>query len=235
MYGGTEAAYESRPETEARRSPVPPSRRPRLRILRRSGSTGATVQPRQSETLTDGELVTLALNGVEPAFSRLLERHTQHVQRLVGRRLRDPDDVLDVIQDTHLAVWRALHHYDARRPFEAWVTSIALNKCRDRARRRAAQAGTLWRFHADAGDITEAEKRGPEQRLIGEETLQRLAQALDGLPPPLRTPLTLTVLLERSQAAAAQELGITRKAVEMRVRRARQHLAQALHTGCAAS
>jgi RNA polymerase sigma-70 factor (ECF subfamily) len=201
--------------------------------LRRGTATGA--HPRQSEALTDGELVTLAQNGVEPAFSHLLERQTRHVQRLVGRRLRDPDEIRDVIQDTHLAVWRALHHYDARRPFEAWVTSIALNKCRDRARRGATRIGALQPFQANAADIADAEERGPEQRLIGEETLRRLAQALDRLPPPLRAPLVLTVLLERSQAAAARELGLTRKAVEMRVRRARQHLAQSLHMGCAAS
>ncbi|MGH8258998.1 MAG: RNA polymerase sigma factor [Steroidobacteraceae bacterium] len=217
MYSGTEAIFESRPGLAAEEGlarAAPPRR------FRRD-------PPRATESLTDGELVTLALNGAAPAFSRLLERHARHVHRLIARRMRDPDDVLDILQDTRLAVWRALHHYDARRPFEAWVTSIALNKCRDWARRRTAQCGLQLRLEADRHDAG-TEGDDVQRQLIGEEGLRRLARALEQLPAQLLAPLVLTVLQEHSQVAAARQLGLTRKAVEMRVRRARRHLEQAL-------
>jgi RNA polymerase sigma factor CnrH len=214
---------------------------PHLTLLRSSPDTaessGEAVTPhrvesgpRDPESCTDGELVTLALNGGAAAFSHLLRRHARHLRAVITRRLRDPEDVRDAVQDTHFAVWRALRHYDAGRPFEAWITTIAINKCRDAARRRATQLGMLSRLRSDAvhdcGFATE--QRGLERLLIGKESVRCLGRALEALPPQLRAPLLLTSVREHSQAAVARELGLTRKAVEMRVRRARQHLARTL-------
>lgn len=185
---------------------------------------------RDAERCTDGELVTLSLNGGAAAFSHLMRRHARHLHAVIARRLRDPEDVRDVIQDTHLAVWRALQHYDAGRPFEAWITTIALNKCRDAARRRAAQLGMLTRLQGDAAHegLAAVEERGIERSLIGRESVHCLGRALQALPAQLRAALLLTTVREHSQEAAARKLGLTRKAVEMRVRRARQHLVRAL-------
>jgi RNA polymerase sigma-70 factor (ECF subfamily) len=159
-----------------------------------------------------------------------MRRHARHLHAVITRRLRDPEDVRDAVQDTYIAVWRALQHYDAGRPFEAWITTIALNKCRDSARRRATQLGMLSRLQSDVlhEGRSAIEDRGVERQLIGKESMRCLGQALEALPPQLRAPLLLTTVREHSQAAVARELGLTRKAVEMRVRRARQHLARAL-------
>jgi RNA polymerase sigma factor CnrH len=182
-----------------------------------------------TERLTDAELVTLSLNGVDRAFSRLLERHARHLRRLVTRRLRNPQDVLDVLQDTHLALWRALQRYDASRPFEAWLTSIALNKCRDWARRRVAQSSLLTRMQAEAAfTCAGAKERSAEHRVMEKESVRELGRALHRLPRQLREPLVLTTLRDLSQAAAARQLRLTRKAVEMRVRRARLRLVETL-------
>jgi len=175
--------------------------------------------------MTDAQLVRLSLDGADEAFSRLLERHGRHLRRLIARRLRNPEDVRDVLQDTHVAVWRALQSYDARRPFEAWVTSIALNKCRDWARHRSVLFGLLTRLQAEAAHTgSSIEERSAESIAIGRECMHDLARAMDALPARLREPLVLTTLEELPQAAVARELRLTRKAVEMRVRRARERL-----------
>lgn len=179
--------------------------------------------------MTDGELVTLALNGVESAFDQLLQRHASHLIKLVSTRLRNRDDVLDVLQDTRIAVWRALNRYDAGRPFEAWLTTIALNKCRDCSRHQALQSALRARLHVDADSgATPVQARSAEAVAIAEEGAHVLTRALEGLPAQLREPLLLTSVLNLRQAQAARELGVTRKAVEMRLRRARQHLQRAL-------
>jgi RNA polymerase sigma factor CnrH len=179
--------------------------------------------------LTDAELVTLSLNGVERAFGWLIERHTRHLRSVVARRLRNPDDVLDVLQETHLAVWRALQSYDAARPFEAWLTTIALNKCRDWARHRTVRLSLMMQMRSDTarapGCIAE---RSAESRIIDRERLCDLGRALEQLAHSLREPLILTTLQELPQATVARALGLTRKAVEMRVRRARQDLARSM-------
>ncbi len=193
------------------------------------GATAAAEDEQPADGFTDGELVTLALNGADTAFSHLLGRHERHLRRLVSRRLSDREDVLDVIQDTHLAVWRALQSYDAGRPFEAWLTSIALNKCKDWARRKVVRFGVMARVQADIlWRGATAEERSAESLAMDEESVRELERALERLPPQLREPLLLTALLDRSQGAVARELGATRKAIEMRVRRARERLEEAL-------
>ena len=183
-----------------------------------------------TEAALDGELVTHALNGGEAAFSHLMQRHGRHLHGVIARRLRDPEDVRDAVQDTHIAAWRALQQYDTGRSFEAWITTIALNKCRDSARRRAARLGMLSRLQWDAVHDGKAanEERGVERWLIGRESVHCLGRALQALPAQLRAPLLLTTVREHSQELVARKLGLTRKAVEMRVRRARQHLSRAL-------
>src|SRR5579875_349554 len=211
------AALHAAPHATPHAAPQAASAAPRPRILK------------DFAHCTDGELVTLALNGIGAAFRFLMSRQTPHLRRVIARRLRDPEDVLDAIQDTCIAVWRALQHYDAGRPFEAGATSIALNKCRDWARRRSAHVGLLARLQADgAGGGSCVEDRAIERVLIGEESVRSLERALESLPAQLRAPLLLTTVRERSQADAARELGLTRKAIEMRVRRARQQLARAM-------
>jgi RNA polymerase sigma-70 factor (ECF subfamily) len=40
-------------------------------------------------------------------------------------------DIDDVVQETFVAVWKALGDYDENRPFRAWLFGIAMNKMRD--------------------------------------------------------------------------------------------------------
>lgn len=171
----------------------------------------------------------MALEGVESAFARLLERHATHLLRLVTGRLRNREDILDVLQDTRLAVWRGLHRYDTGRPFEAWLTSIAVNKCTDWSRHRGVESNLHARMRSDADcGAVATEDRSAESMAIAEEGAETLLRALQHLPLALRQPLLMTTLLHRRQAEVARELGVTRKAVEMRLRRARQHLEQAM-------
>jgi RNA polymerase sigma factor CnrH len=185
---------------------------------------GGYLEASPAPPLTDAQLVMLSLSGVPQAFSELLGRHGRHLRRVVRKRLRNREDALDVLQDTHLAAWRALRSYDLDRPFEAWLTSIAVNKCRDWARHRSVVLHLLTRIEAEAAHVGAGIDRSAESAAIGGECMRALAHALDELPRTLREPLVLTALDERPQEAVARQLGLTRKAVEMRVRRARARL-----------
>ena len=58
--------------------------------------------------------------------------------------------------------------------------------------------------------------------------LSRLNEEMSRLPPHLKAPLLLTALEGRSQSEAAGILGISVKAVETRVARARRRLSDVL-------
>ena len=88
---------------------------------------------------SDGEVAALALAGRQTAYRELLGRHREAVFRLVRGSIGDGDAALDVTQETFIAAFAALKSYDGTRPFKTWVSRIAINKCRDWARRRAVR------------------------------------------------------------------------------------------------
>jgi RNA polymerase sigma-70 factor (ECF subfamily) len=69
-----------------------------------------------------------------------------------------------------------------------------------------------------------ARDRDPLKETEGREELSALEKAIGELPEDLKNPLILTALEGHSQAEAAALLGISQKAVEMKIYRARKLL-----------
>ncbi|KQM41217.1 RNA polymerase sigma factor [Sphingomonas sp. Leaf10] len=178
----------------------------------------------------DGALAARALAGSEAAFATLMQRHRSRVYRLILNSVADPDEALDLVQETFLSAYRALGRYDAARPMSAWLATIALNKCRDLARRRALRrfffgARTIYDLADTLAAVDPDQVQAAEQR---QETA-RLRAALARLPATLREPLLLCTVEGMRQSDAAALLGISTKAVETRIRRARARLTDMLN------
>ncbi len=168
----------------------------------------------------DAALAARALAGEQAGFSGLMARHRDAVYRL-ARLHAGEADAPDMVQASFIAAFDQLHRYDAGRPFRAWLLRIALNKCRDRARRRAVRA-----FFHRARPIDEAAEVAdgapPQDRLAADrQLLARTAAALAALPAALKEPLILCAVEGMGQEEAAALMGISAKAVEMRLYRAR--------------
>jgi len=178
----------------------------------------------------DDQLAASAIAGDERAFARLIARHKDGLYRFIRRYTGNPDEAYDLLQETFAAAWTALKRYDAARSFPTWLRSIALNKCRDWSRRRAVRR---WLTRSDpidsqAGLNLTDDAPSPETSMVERQRLSRLDRAVANLPPGLKEPLILTALEELSQEEAGRILGLTAKAIELRVYRARKALADAL-------
>jgi RNA polymerase sigma-70 factor (ECF subfamily) len=177
----------------------------------------------------DAELVRRARAGEQRAFSQLMARHKHWVYRFVRRYVGDADEAYDVTQDAFVAAMSNLHRYDPTRPFDAWLRRIALNKCRDRARREAVRhAFGLSRRGPEETDAVADTAAGADETLAGNAALKALNQAIAALPASLKEPLVLTALEGLSQKEAGAVLGLSAKAVEVRVYRAKRQLAEML-------
>ena len=177
---------------------------------------------------SDGELAALALGGRQPAYSELMHRHRGSVFRLLRSHVGDADAAVDLTQQSFIAAFSALHSYDGERPFRLWISRIAINKARDWARRRAVR-----RFFTFARPIEEAwhiadGTAGADVELADRHELERTMAAIGTLPANLREVLVLRTIEELSQAETAGALGISGKAVETRLYRARARLAEIL-------
>jgi RNA polymerase sigma-70 factor (ECF subfamily) len=177
---------------------------------------------------TDADLARQAAAGHEVAFTALMRRHKERLYRLIRRHVGDGEEAYDVLQDSFVAAWGALSRFDPGRPFYVWLASIALNKCRDRGRRLFVRRLILGSGSLDAARDVADPTPSAETTAADREALARLDRAIAGLPANLKEPLILTALNELSQAEAADILGVSVKAVETRVYRARLKLAAAL-------
>jgi RNA polymerase sigma factor (sigma-70 family) len=179
--------------------------------------------------LSDGELAALSGAGRQDAFAEIMRRHGQAVFRLVRSCVGDPEEALDLLQDTFVAAHKALSRYDSERSMRTWLSTIALNKCRDWGRKR-----TVRRFLSFAGPIDgEAKAILDDQVSIDDATsdrqeLARVELAIAGLPNTLKEALVLRTIEGLSQAETAAVLSISEKAVETRLYRARAKLLEKL-------
>lgn len=180
--------------------------------------------------LPDHELVARATAGDERAFTWLMRRHKDGLYRFIRRYTGPNDEAYDLLQESFAAAWSALARYDRARPFSTWLRSIALNKCRDWSRRRAVRAWLVRSEPLDspAGLALADPGRTPEASLADAQQVSRLDAAIAALPPGLKAPLILTRFEKLSQEEAGRLLGLSAKAVETRVYRARRALAAAL-------
>lgn len=179
--------------------------------------------------LEDAELVALHLRGPsagrQAAFAGLMRRHKQPLYRLIVAQIGDPDDALDLLQESFVAAHAALGRYDASRSLRAWLARIAINKCRDWHRRRRVRHFLARVLPIEVGERVADTAADAEAHAIGRDDLARTLAGIARLPATLRNPLVLCAVEDLSHAEAAEALGITVKAVETRVRRARAMLA----------
>lgn len=173
---------------------------------------------------SDAELAALALAGRQDAYRELLARHREPVFRIIRAATGDPHEALDITQDTFVAAFAALTGYDRERPFSVWLKQIALNKCRDWARRRRVRS-----FFTRAAPLEDAFEVFDDAVPVDVQAADRaeLAQvtaAMTRLPVRLREVLVLRTIDGMSQAEAAELLSVSEKTVETRLYRARAKL-----------
>lgn len=138
----------------------------------------------------------------------------------IGRRVTDPDDVEDILQEVLLRIHRQGDTLEQAERLYAWVYRIARNAIVDYYRERgrhAALAATL----ADEPPAVTSDTPPADLRA---ELAACLAPLVDRLPVAYRQALVLTEVQGLTQQAAARQLGLSLPGTKSRVQRARQQL-----------
>jgi len=171
-----------------------------------------------------------ASRGDRAAFTALMAATSGDLYRFVRRYVGDTDEAHDLLQETYVSAWLAIRRYDPTRPFATWLRSIAINKCRDWGRKRTVRRIVRGVMGLDTPEAMAVGEDAPEAetRLDDRRRMDEMNRALAALPDNLKAPLLLASLEGRSHAEIAEVLGVTPKAVETRIARARQKLNQTL-------
>jgi RNA polymerase sigma-70 factor (ECF subfamily) len=78
---------------------------------------------------------TQVLAGDQDSFRVLVEKHSRAIFRLAFRMTGNEHDAEDIVQDTFLRAYRALHKFEARASFGTWLHRVAINCTLDHLRR----------------------------------------------------------------------------------------------------
>ena len=172
-------------------------------------------------TPSDADLACRAREGDRTAFNRLMQRHAPRLVSFLERQVGSRADAEDVAQNTFIAIHRNLHRFDESRTFTTWMFVIARNKAKDHHRRRAVLNWVGLEENAAAAPVDLA---SPERIASDRDELARVDSAIRDLPEGLRTPLLLSVIDGMSHAEIGAVMGLSEKAAEVRVYRARKRL-----------
>ena len=171
----------------------------------------------------EASLVERVIAGDKVAFGRLVEPHLPRLLGLARRMLPFADEAEDALQNALASVWIARAGLDPQQPVAAFLTTVTLNTCRDRLRRLTV--ARLLRFTAlDSHVPVAADQPAPDTEIADRQMLAHVIRTIDRLPLRLREALVLVAIEGRSHREVADLLGLTEKAVETRVYRARQRL-----------
>jgi RNA polymerase sigma-70 factor (ECF subfamily) len=157
----------------------------------------------------------------DPRWREWYQAHARAVYGYIRLHVVSPDEAEDLTADTFLKAFRAAPRFDARTAsVRTWMLAIARNTIRDhrrRTRRRRQLALATLRDLA-------ADHPSPEERLLWEDEVRRLLEALAQLPERDRELLGLRYGAELAPAEIAQALGIREAAVRTRLWRALKRL-----------
>jgi RNA polymerase sigma-70 factor (ECF subfamily) len=149
-------------------------------------------------------LLLRAQAGDTAALGQLLDAVRPTLYRRLLAKLRNVEDVLEVIQETALRTLSSLSSFDAARGSAgAYLFTIADRLAADVGRRRArARLVRLDDHTVEPGDDTP----GPEQIAETREMEEEVRRAVELLPPKLREAVTLHFLQGKSYRQLADEV-----------------------------
>jgi RNA polymerase sigma-70 factor (ECF subfamily) len=89
-----------------------------------------------ADAINANELLAHIAQGSEHALTRFYEAFHSRVYAFIRRRLKDPAEAADVLNEVMLEIWRSANRFEGRSQAMTWVLGIAHHKTLDALRRR---------------------------------------------------------------------------------------------------
>jgi RNA polymerase sigma-70 factor (ECF subfamily) len=192
--------------------------------------------PPSPEKLAFLAVLQRAKEGDLKAFEEIYQMYHRRIYNAVYGMLGDPDDAQDVTQDVFMRLYDALPTLRADEAFSTYLYRIALNLCRDRARRKKRV-----RFQSmdtpradDEGDVEPMEfpdgGKLPEEILTGDELQRRVREAVLTLSNDHKAVIVMHHFQGMEVNDIARILGVPTGTVKSRLARGRDQLHRKLRS-----
>lgn len=189
----------------------------------RTKASPAAAQPAGGDHRDDAALVADVAAGDAAALRVLYDRHAAWLHARLMRRCNDGEVVVDVVQDTFVAVWKDARRWRGDGDVAGWLWGIAFRRMVSRLRsRKQVVLMPDW----DEAPVARA-PAAEDQVLLGIE-YGDLAGGLRRLSPEFRSVVQAVVLDGLTTKEAGRLLGVRENTVKTRLRRAKAQLRQSL-------
>src|SRR4029077_12460251 len=178
--------------------------------------------------------------GDENAFAALVQRYHGSLIRLAMGYVKDHAIAEDVVQETWVVCIKSLDSFEGRSTLKTWIFGIALNIARSRGRKEGRVLPFASLFRRDGGPsgrTGDPERFGgdgmwktlptswdnvPEDRVLGQEAMTRVRDAIDTLPAKQREVIVLRDVAGLDASEVCGLLSISPENQRVRLHRARE-------------
>lgn len=167
-------------------------------------------------------------------FESIYEEHKKLVYNLALQYVQNHEDAQEISQDVFVLIYQSLHDFNYDSKISTWIYRITINKSLDyiRARKRKKRFGFLTSlFFEDSNELRHDLPYfdHPGVALEHKEKLRHLFTGINQLPDNQKTALILHKIEEKSQAEVAEIMGLSPKAIESLIQRAKANLLKKLN------
>jgi RNA polymerase sigma-70 factor (ECF subfamily) len=200
----------------------------------RSSSAFSKVTPPSGRPFL--EVLQLAKEGDLKAFEEIFQIYHRRIYNAVYGMLGDPDDAQDVTQDVFMRLHDALPTLRADEAFSTYLYRIALNLCRDRARRKKrVRFQSIDTPRTDEEGSTEPMDfpdlgRLPEDQITNDELQRRVREAVGTLSTDHKSVIVMHHFQGMEVNDIAQILNVPTGTVKSRLARGRDQLHRKLRS-----
>ncbi|MFT7244881.1 MAG: RNA polymerase sigma-70 factor (ECF subfamily) [Candidatus Azotimanducaceae bacterium] len=177
------------------------------------------------ESSTDKQLVERVQRGDKRAFDLLVLKYQHRIVGLVGRYLRDQDEVQDVAQEAFIKAYRALPRFRGDSAFYTWLYRIAINTAKNHLVSRSRRPpDTDVDVDMEDGSFYESlsDSVNPENSLATDQLEAVVYKAIDDLAEDLKVAVTLREFEGLSYEEIAEVMDCPVGTVRSRIFRARE-------------
>lgn len=137
----------------------------------------------------DKALVTRILEGDEQAYRLLIRQNERLVAHMVGRLVKQQEDLEEVCQDVFLRVFDKIGEFSFQSRLSTWIGTIAYRHAINHIRKNKVPVDSIHDDDQWTDRLVDADN--PEQNLAETDMESWIFKMVDKLPPAYRTVLML--------------------------------------------
>jgi RNA polymerase sigma factor (sigma-70 family) len=188
----------------------------------------AIEQRRFESRREDSALIRQALACDQNAFRKLRLKYYAPISKLIGRMIRNREEVEDLTQEAFIKAFTSLASFNEEYSFSTWLYKIATNNAIDHVRKRKLQTFSINQpIESDESDysfeLPDMEPE-PDQELITAQRKKMLDDAMDSLPAKYRQVILMRHVEEKEYQEIAKTLKLPLGTVKAHIFRARELL-----------